>query len=363
MATNYSDYLRLERLLELQGGLDGDERTLAPAELLFIVVHQIDELWFKLALHELERVRDVFARDLVDEQEIAPAASGLRRVVKTFELAAAHFALIETMSPRDFLEFRNKLAPASGFQSPQFREVEMLLGLEAAGRVKLGGQDVMDAFKPKAGIAGWAEQKVATRTHDSRPTLKQALEKWLARTPIDGSTPATPDDTARVDAFLDAYLASHRREIDAALAQAQSSGIADAQVAALFAAEKEAAAKFLKSGDDVRTDPLRRRVRAAALFIESYRELPLLSWPREVLDLVIQLEQAFLIFRQRHARMVERMIGRRVGTGGSDGVHYLDTTALQYRVFDDLWKVRRLLVPRGAAPPLAHAARYDFQPL
>ena len=130
---------------------------------------------------------------------------------------------------------------------------------------------------------------------------------------------------------------------------------------ALYAAEKEAARQFLRDGPEVRADPLRRRVRAAALFLELYRELPLLSWPREVLDLVVQLEQAFLIFRQRHARMVERMIGRRVGTGGSDGVHYLDTTALQYRVFDDLWKVRRLLVPRGAAPPLAHAALYDFR--
>ena len=361
MPTNYSDYLGLEKLLALQGGLAGDERTLAPAELLFIVVHQVDELWFKLALHELERVRDVFARDLVDEQEIAPAASGLRRVVKTFELAAAHFALMETMSPRDFLEFRNKLAPASGFQSPQFREVEMVLGLEAKGRVKLAGQDVMDAFKPKAGIAGWAEQKVAARLADRRPTLKAAIEKWLARTPIDGSTPATGDDAARVDAFLGRYLACHGREVDAALAQAQSSGIADAEVAALYAAEKEAARQFLRDGDEVRADPLRRRVRAAALFIELYRELPLLSWPREVLDLVIQLEQAFLVFRQRHARMVERMIGRRVGTGGSDGVHYLDATALAYRVFDDLWKVRRLLVPRGAAPPLSHAALYDFR--
>lgn len=360
MPKSYSEYLDLERLLRLQGGLTGDERELAPAELLFIVVHQVDELWFKLALHELERARDRFAADLVDEQAIAPAAAGLRRVVKTFELAAAHFALIETMSPRDFLDFRAKLGSASGFQSPQFREVEMLLGLDSADRVKLGEHDVMAMFAPKAGIAGWAERKVAARASE-RTTFKAALERWLARTPIDGSLPGAPDDEARVDAFLDAYLACHRREVDAALALQQPGELPDPQVVALYAADKEQAELFLRRGEDVKDDPRRRRIRAALLFIESYRELPLLAWPRELLDLVIQLEQAFLVFRQRHARMVERMIGRRVGTGGSDGVHYLDTTALKYRIFGDLWRARRLLVRQGGAPPLRNASFYEFR--
>ena len=59
--------------------------------------------------------------------------------------------------------------------------------------------------------------------------------------------------------------------------------------------------------------------------------------------------------------MVERMIGRRVGTGGSDGIHYLDQTALRYRIFEELWRARRLLVRLGAAPPLRNAAWYDFR--
>ena len=360
MPKSYSEYLELERLLALQGGLTGAEGDLAPSELLFIVVHQVDELWFKLALHELERARDVFAAPQVDESSIAPAAAGLRRVVRTFELATAHFALIETMSPREFLDFRGRLGSASGFQSAQFREVEILLGLEAADRVRFGEHEVMQAFAPKAGIAGWAERRVAARSAE-RPTFKAALEAWLARTPIDGSRAGAAGDAEQVDAFLDAYLACHHREVDAAMAAQQPGATPDPQVAALYAADKEQAERFLRRGDDVRSDPRRRRIRAALLFIESYRELPLLAWPREVLDLVIQLEQAFLVFRQRHARMVERMIGRRVGTGGSDGVHYLDTTALRYRIFGDLWSVRRLLVRRGAAPPLRHAAFYDFR--
>jgi tryptophan 2,3-dioxygenase len=79
------------------------------------------------------------------------------------------------------------------------------------------------------------------------------------------------------------------------------------------------------------------------------------------LDSIVEVEQAFVIFRQRHARMVERMIGRRTGTGGSAGVDYLDQTALRYRVFRDLWAVRTLQVPRSSAPGLENAAFYGFR--
>jgi tryptophan 2,3-dioxygenase len=102
------------------------------------------------------------------------------------------------------------------------------------------------------------------------------------------------------------------------------------------------------------------RIRAALVFIESYRELPLLAWPREIIDGLTSFEQGFTIFRQRHARMVERMIGRRTGTGGSAGVDYLDTTALRYRVFRELWAVRTLLVRAQDLPPLQNAEFYGF---
>ena len=96
------------------------------------------------------------------------------------------------------------------------------------------------------------------------------------------------------------------------------------------------------------------------LFIETYRELPLLAWPREVLDGLVGLEELFVIFRQRHARMVERVIGRRTGTGGSSGVDYLDATA-SYRIFRDLWAIRTLQIRRAAAPALRHPEFYDFR--
>ena len=99
---------------------------------------------------------------------------------------------------------------------------------------------------------------------------------------------------------------------------------------------------------------------AALVFLESYRELPLLAWPREIVNALVSFEQSMLIFRQRHARMVERIIGRRTGTGGSAGVDYLDRTALSYRVFEDIWAVRTLQLRRAALPPLQNAHFYGL---
>jgi tryptophan 2,3-dioxygenase len=84
-----------------------------------------------------------------------------------------------------------------------------------------------------------------------------------------------------------------------------------------------------------------------------------LAWPRLLLDTVVETEELFILWRTRHARMVERVIGRRVGTGGSSGVDYLDETT-KYRIFPELWAVRTLLLPRAMLPALQHANLYYF---
>jgi len=156
---------------------------------------------------------------------------------------------------------------------------------------------------------------------------------------------------------------SVEREIDktAAISLSRSRDEADAaRLRKRYDDEKENVARFLNPTAE-EGGPRVRRIRAAMIFILTYRELPLLAWPRELLDSLIELEQAFLIFRQRHARMVERVIGRRTGTGGSAGVDYLDQTALAYRVFRDLWAVRALQIRAEAVPELEHAAFYGFR--
>lgn len=364
--TTYWDYIEVESLLSLQHGTGEDE--LGNDEVMFIVIHQIDELWFKLALRELVAVRDLFATEHVAEQSLSSAVRGLRRAVLLFQQVAAHFALMETLTTRDYLAFRDKLYPASGFQSAQLRELEILMGLEAGDRIPLGHETYLRALQNPDGSDSPASLRVKARLAD-QPSLRVALDEWLYRTPIDGSLPDDPDDEQHVSATIEGFLQAHLREIDSVRRQAVDDALTEADRARLdarYRKEVEGARTFLLAEDlagaDVNPFERRRRsrIRAALLFIESYRELPLLAWPREVLDSIVALEQAFVIFRQRHARMVERVIGRRTGTGGSAGVDYLDQTALQYRVFRDVWAVRTILLHEGALPRPRNADYYGF---
>jgi tryptophan 2,3-dioxygenase len=116
---SYGSYLRIPELLDLQHNL-----TEAHDELLFIVIHQVYELWFKLLLHELEA-----ARGAMSSGESYWAAHYLRRVSAIEQVLVAQIEVLNTMRPQDFLDFRSVLAPASGFQSVQFREIEFVSGL------------------------------------------------------------------------------------------------------------------------------------------------------------------------------------------------------------------------------------------
>jgi tryptophan 2,3-dioxygenase len=123
---SYGSYLKVPALLDLQQGLSEEHD-----ELLFIVVHQVYELWFKVLLHELEAARDaLFAGDAF------AALHCLKRVRVIERLLVEQLEVLETMSPQDFLAFRSELAPASGFQSVQFRELEFISGLKNPAYLK-----------------------------------------------------------------------------------------------------------------------------------------------------------------------------------------------------------------------------------
>lgn len=117
---SYGTYLKVPELLRLQQGLSQEHD-----ELLFIVAHQVYELWFKVVLFELEA-----ARERIDADDLFFARHHLQRVHVIEQLLVEQIDVLETMSPQDFLAFRSKLAPASGFQSVQFREIEFLSGLK-----------------------------------------------------------------------------------------------------------------------------------------------------------------------------------------------------------------------------------------
>src|SRR5256884_2232669 len=131
---SYGSYLHLSELLGLQGGL-----TEAHDELLFIVVHQVYELWFKVLIHELDAVREA-----IETEDLRAARHYLNRVKVIEALLVEQVGVLETMAPEDFLTFRSELAAASGFQSAQFREIEFMSGLKDAGYMKALNGDAVD---------------------------------------------------------------------------------------------------------------------------------------------------------------------------------------------------------------------------
>ena len=361
---NYWEYIHVEELLALQGGFDDDESKVSNDETLFIVVHQIYELWFKIILRELTAARDLLRQNPVPDIQLASAVRAFRRVVAIFEQAVQHFRVMETLTTRDYLEFRDRLIPASGFQSAQLREIEILLGLDDATRIPLGREgSYKEALRGADGEPSPATRRVEAAPRRRAEPPPRDLRVAVSRTPIDG-----PSGQASSDAFLRRIIEAHRTEILARTRLHEHQALTPDDVTRLHARyEKEVAfaEQFLLAEDDPDADAdtraFRRRVRAGIVFLESYRELPRLAWPRELVDGVVELEQAMVIWRQRHARMVERVIGRRTGTGGSAGVDYLDQTALRYRVFGDVWAIRSLLLQKPTLPPLEHEGDYRFR--
>ena len=309
MSPTYSEYLRLEELLKLQTGVKGGKRSISNDELHFILVHQNFELWFKLIINELRSTRDILASDYVEETKLPQAVHHMNRVIETFHLMAQQWKVMETLEPQDFLNFRDELGTASGFESIQMREMEALMGKK------------------------WIDGKPAGKDDSNEKSLYEVTCDWLERTPIQGSTSASPDDENQVNGFISEYLAAHKK---------------------LYPDTHQDAVTFFEEDSSL------RRRRAGLVFIESYRELPLLAWPRKLISTLIELEESMILWRSSHARMVERMIGRRVGTGGSSGVDYLDMTT-KYRVFIDLWSVRSVLIKKEALPPLQNPDFYEFK--
>ena len=308
MSPTYSEYLRLEELLKLQTGVEGETRNISNDELHFILVHQNFELWFKLVINELTCTRNILSSDYVEETKLPQAVHHMERVIETFKLMSQQWRVMETLEPQDFLNFRDELGTASGFESFQMREMESLMGSK------------------------WIDGKLIGKPETSN-SLYDVTCDWLERTPIQGSVYGSTNDEKNVDDFIADYLLAHKK---------------------LYPDTNKEAVIFFEEESSL------RRRRAGLVFIESYRELPLLAWPRKLISTLIELEQSMILWRTSHARMVERMIGRRIGTGGSSGVDYLDMTT-KYRVFVDLWAVRSILIKKEALPELKNKEFYEFR--
>jgi tryptophan 2,3-dioxygenase len=252
----YGSYLKIEELLALQKPLSDPQQH---DELLFIVIHQVFELWFRQMIHEAEAIM----RELPEEQ-VMRATHHYVRLIEIQRVLLQQIRVLETMTPIEFNRFRELLNPASGFQSRQFRELEFISNMKDA-------------------------TMLAALTLDE--TARQTLQRRL-----DGPT--------LLDAF-DAVL----RVRGFAMPGAGGAGLSEARLAALKQIYDQS---------------------------ESYADL------YQLCEAMIEYDENFQLWRYHHVRMVERMIGRKKGTGGSDGVAYLNRT-LDRKCFPELWEVRTQL--------------------
>jgi tryptophan 2,3-dioxygenase len=349
---HYNSYLQLDKLLNTQELRSATLGELAHDEMLFIITHQVYELWFKQIIHELSSVMDMFADDLMDEHEISTAISRLDRVVEIQKLLIDQIRVLETMTPLDFLDFRNFLFPASGFQSFQFRVIEVMLGLKTDGRITYNNAHFAQVFTE--------EQREFLINLEENRTVIQYLESWLERTPF---------LTFKGFDFLKHYKGGVENML-----KNEKEGITTSDY--LTEKEKEMRLRMLGDTDtyflsvlDENTHALlleegklrlSHKATVAALFINLYRDEPILQMPFRLLSKLVDIDEFFTTWRYRHAQMVLRMLGKKIGTGGSSGHEYLHATAVKHHIFGDLHNISTLLIPRSELPKLPNEVKKEL---
>jgi tryptophan 2,3-dioxygenase len=334
---DYKGYLQLDGLLSSQHPLSA-----AHDEMMFIVVHQTYELWFKLILFELDRVQNIFAGKVVKDSDLRTVSSSLGRIVETLKLLVKQLDIMETMTPLDFLDFRHVFRSASGFQSMQFRELEVRLGLRMDDRIGYAGKS-FETYLPDA-------DRKKLKSVSKNFSLIEQLDTWLARTPFVQTGTFNfwavyrKAVMAMIDGDRNAVNKSRKMTADAKKMELGKLDMMTAQFDMLF-------------GKTSAEMPWRFSQKAlqAALFINLYRDQPALQTPFKILNDLMDMDELLALWRYRHALMAQRMLGTKMGSGGSSGHDYLVTTAAKHRIFKDLFALSTFLIPRSKLPQLPKA--------
>jgi tryptophan 2,3-dioxygenase len=317
---HYHDYLQLDKILNAQFPESDKHKLPAHDEMLFIVIHQAYELWFKQLHHEADSIVMIMGKPTLNDNspELQTVVHRLNRMVTILRVLVHQIDIMETMTPMDFLDFRDMLRPASGFQSWQFKELEAKLGLKFEHRY---GQDYYTSQLRKEHV------DVIKNAEGSR-SLLQLLNSWLERMPFlkEGA-----DNT-----FWDNYKIVYRDS----LAEAEKNNLA---------AFEEIFDKGATVQNRGTLTPLACR---AALFIMLYRGYPLLQLPFQLLNALLEIDEQLSSWRYRHMNMVHRMIGMRIGTGGSSGKDYLKAAADKHYIFKEIAQLNSFLIERRKLPVL-----------
>lgn len=347
----YASYLKLEQILsaqEVSSDKDlGNGSRVSPAhdEMLFIIIHQAYELWFKQILHEINSVLKMFDGNFVDESSIGLAVSRLTRVVEIQKLLVHQIDVLETLTPLDFLDFRGYLPGASGFQSMQFRMVENKLGLRAEQRLQYGNRPYHAEYSK-------ADQATVQKT-EHEPSLFDCVERWLERTPF---------LVWQQFNFLESFKGAYNKMLEQERLEISSSTSMSEQEKKLRTDMGERSSSYMRSLLDCASyEQLRAQGQVrfsfkaclGALFINLYRDQPILHMPYRLLSTLLDIEEQLNLWRHRHSIMVRRMIGMKMGTGGSSGHEYLRATVDKHAIFADLYNLSSMYIPRSALPTLS----------
>jgi tryptophan 2,3-dioxygenase len=252
--------------------------------------------------------------------ELQTVVHRLNRMVTILRVLVHQIDIMETMTPMDFLDFRDMLRPASGFQSWQFKLLEAKLGLKFEYR---HGQAYYTAQLKQEHID-------LIKSAEGGPSFLQLVNTWLERMPF---SPAIEDKAAAWDFWAD-------------YKQAYSTSLAEA--------EKDNADVFNEVFYQQRESQytLSAKANRAALFIMLYRGYPMLQQPFQLLNAVLEIDEQLSTWRHRHINMVHRMIGTRIGTGGSSGKDYLKAAAEKHYIFKEVAQLTSFLIERNRLPKL-----------
>ncbi len=319
MEVHYHDYLQLDNILNAQSPESVKHNLAAHDEMLFIVIHQAYELWFKQLHHEVDSIVVIMSKPALNDNspELQTVVHRLSRCVTILRVLVHQIDIMETMTPMDFLDFRDMLRPASGFQSWQFKELEAKLGLKFEHR---HGKEYYTAqLRP--------EQVAIIKKAESHQSLLQLLNSWLERMPFlkEGAD----------ESFWNNYKVSYQ------------TSLAEAEKNNLTAFEE------IFGNQPVTIDrSLSPAACRAALFILLYRGYPLLQLPFQLLNALLEIDEQLSSWRYRHMNMVHRMIGTRIGTGGSTGKNYLQAAADKHYIFKEIAQLNSFLIERRKLPAL-----------
>jgi tryptophan 2,3-dioxygenase len=258
--------------------------------------------------------------------ELQTVVHRLNRCVTILRVLVHQIDIMETMTPMDFLDFRDMLRPASGFQSWQFKQLEAKLGLKFDNR---HGKEYYTSQLRK-------EHVDIIKNSESNTSLLELINGWLERMPL---SPPLSDDA---NSFWRIYKKSYE------------GSLADAEKGNLSALDEV----FFSNDDKLKTindkPSLSSSASRAALFIMLYRGYPLLQQPFQLLNSLLEIDEQLSSWRYRHMNMVHRMIGTRIGTGGSSGKDYLKAAADKHYIFREIAQLNSFLIERRKLPVLSN---------